>query len=113
MIFDCAEISRQRSIFEEYIFFTFSFPLEDTVFLDKEDARREYVLNDVGKIFVGTQKEPRGRRWIYGQVSNASFHIIFMIFNANSKLVGITLVIFYYYFVFWGSSNNIFSVSYA
>lgn len=41
---------------------------EDTVFLDKEDARKEYVLNDVGKIFVGTQKEPRGRRWIYGQV---------------------------------------------
>lgn len=36
--------------------------------MDKEDARKEYVLNDVGKIFVGTQKEPRGRRWIYGQV---------------------------------------------
>ncbi|XP_055925322.1 hemocyte protein-glutamine gamma-glutamyltransferase-like [Argiope bruennichi] len=58
---------------------------EDTVFLDREDARREYVLNDVGKIFVGTQKEPRGRRWIYGQFADSVLPAAMLMLN-HSKL---------------------------
>lgn len=42
---------------------------EDSVYLDNEDWRREYVLNDVGKIYIGSHSKPKGRKWIYGQVS--------------------------------------------
>ncbi|GBO17123.1 Hemocyte protein-glutamine gamma-glutamyltransferase [Araneus ventricosus] len=69
-----------------FVTFLFKSPLEkDTVFLDKEDARREYVLNDVGKIFVGTQKEPRGRRWIYGQFADSVLPAAMLMLN-HSKL---------------------------
>lgn len=41
---------------------------EDPVYLDNEDRRREYVLNDIGKIYIGSHSKPKGRKWIYGQV---------------------------------------------
>lgn len=37
--------------------------------MENEDRRREYVLNDVGKIYIGSHSKPKGRKWIYGQVS--------------------------------------------
>lgn len=40
---------------------------EDTVYMDNEDWRREYVLNDVGKIYMGSWKQREGRQWIFGQ----------------------------------------------
>lgn len=40
---------------------------EDAVYMDNEDWRREYVLNDVGKIYMGSWKQPEGRQWIFGQ----------------------------------------------
>lgn len=40
---------------------------DDAVYLSREDARQEYVLNDVGKIYIGSHAKPRGRKWIYGQ----------------------------------------------
>lgn len=45
---------------------------EDPVYLDNEDRRREYVLNDVGKIYIGSHAKPKGRKWIYGQVKTLS-----------------------------------------
>lgn len=42
---------------------------EDPVYMENEDWRREYVLDDVGKIYMGSWKQPQGRRWIFGQVS--------------------------------------------
>ena len=41
---------------------------EDGVYLGDESKRREYVLNDVGKIYIGSHSRPKGRRWVYGQV---------------------------------------------
>lgn len=41
---------------------------EDPVYLDNEERRREYVLNDIGKIYIGSHSKPKGRKWIYGQV---------------------------------------------
>lgn len=58
---------------------------EDSVFLDNEDKRREYVLNDVGKIYVGTQKEPKGRRWIYGQFADSVLPAAMLMLN-HAKL---------------------------
>lgn len=43
---------------------------EDPVYLDNEDRRREYVLNDIGKIYIGSHSKPKGRKWIYGQVNS-------------------------------------------
>ena len=40
---------------------------DDPCYLDSEDLRREYIMNETGKIFVGTHHRPKGRRWVYGQ----------------------------------------------
>jgi len=49
-----------------YIIFN-AWSKDDAVYLSREDARQEYVLNDVGKIYIGSHSKPRGRKWIYGQ----------------------------------------------
>lgn len=40
---------------------------EDSVFMDNESFRKEYILNEQGKIWCGTWRQPKGRKWIYGQ----------------------------------------------
>ncbi|CAG2110741.1 unnamed protein product, partial [Medioppia subpectinata] len=45
--------------------------VDDGVFLPDETKRREYVLNDVGKIYIGSHSKPKGRQWIYGQFADS------------------------------------------
>ncbi|XP_034284988.1 coagulation factor XIII A chain [Pantherophis guttatus] len=40
---------------------------EDAVFMDEEEERKEYVLNDLGVIFYGAPENIRSRSWNYGQ----------------------------------------------
>lgn len=42
---------------------------DDTVYLPREDARQEYVLADIGKVYMGSYMRPLGTRWSYGQFS--------------------------------------------
>ena len=64
-----------------------------------ESKRREYVLNDVGKIYIGSHSRPKGRRWVYGQVglyiqtfkldsSNSFMHICMI---ENKKNINMSL----------------------
>lgn len=39
----------------------------DQVFMEEEELRQEYVLNDKGKIYEGTYFNVRARTWFYGQ----------------------------------------------
>ncbi|XP_076269467.1 hemocyte protein-glutamine gamma-glutamyltransferase-like [Rhynchophorus ferrugineus] len=40
---------------------------EDGVYMEEEEERKEYVLNEVGKIWCGTFKNPMGKHWVFGQ----------------------------------------------
>ena len=41
---------------------------EDSVYLDQEALREEYVLNDSGLIWIGTARKHCGMPWNFGQV---------------------------------------------
>lgn len=37
------------------------------VYVNDEAWKEEYVLNDTGKVWMGSYRQPKGRRWIFGQ----------------------------------------------
>lgn len=40
---------------------------EDAVFMKDDAERNEYVLSDVGKVYMGAAKRPFGKKWIFAQ----------------------------------------------
>lgn len=62
---------------------------DDAVYLSREDARQEYVLNDVGKIYIGSHAKPRGRKWIYGQFHESVLPaVMFMLDKTRLDITG-------------------------
>lgn len=53
---------------------------KDPVYLSNEEARKEYLLNDIGMIYIGTISRQAGRTWTYAQfhesVLPSSFHLL-------------------------------------
>lgn len=71
-----------------YIIFN-AWSKDDAVYLSREDARQEYVLNDVGKIYIGSHSKPRGRKWIYGQFHESVLPaVMFMLDKTRLDIVG-------------------------
>ncbi|CAG9771687.1 unnamed protein product [Ceutorhynchus assimilis] len=40
---------------------------QDGVFMENDEERKEYILNETGKIWCGTFKNPTGKHWVFGQ----------------------------------------------
>lgn len=40
--------------------------------MENEDERNEYILNETGKIWCGTFKNPTGKHWIFDQFDEIS-----------------------------------------
>lgn len=40
---------------------------EDSVYVDNEQSRREYVHNESGKVYRGTHRNPKAHKWLYSQ----------------------------------------------
>jgi len=57
---------------------------EDTVYLEKEEERKEYVLNDTGLIWVGTHRDFEGIPWNFGQYEVCVLECaVYLLSNAN------------------------------
>ncbi|KAK4298187.1 hypothetical protein Pmani_029452 [Petrolisthes manimaculis] len=64
---NCPKNRTQYRCFEDvYILFN-PFCRDDTVYMDNEGHRNEYVMCESGKIFIGGSRHTHGRPWVYGQ----------------------------------------------
>lgn len=58
---------RQRK-FQEDIYILFNpWNKADAVYMRDEKDRNEYISNDTGKVWMGSYRQPKGRRWVFGQ----------------------------------------------
>ncbi|XP_045502285.1 hemocyte protein-glutamine gamma-glutamyltransferase-like [Colias croceus] len=64
--------SREVYDFDQDIYFLFNpWNPDDQTFMEDTSLLQEYVLNDVGKVWVGPIKSTRGKPWLYGQFDAA------------------------------------------
>lgn len=57
---------------------------DDGVHMNDEDQLDEYVLNDNGKVWQGTYKEPKGYQWFFGQFESVVLPSIMMLLDRSS-----------------------------
>lgn len=65
--------------------------------MEEEKERKEYVMNETGRIWQGTAKNYEGLPWVFGQVSSleVSLYLYFVVsFNTlKHKIVLISMII--------------------
>ncbi|XP_063970848.1 protein-glutamine gamma-glutamyltransferase K-like [Lytechinus pictus] len=50
---------------------------EDTVFMEGDAQKDEYVLNDTGCVFTGTTRRQYARSWVFGQFEDITTDVVF------------------------------------
>ncbi|CAL4182166.1 unnamed protein product, partial [Meganyctiphanes norvegica] len=48
---------------------------DDSVYMENVADLEEYVMNENGKIYMDTYKQPRGRPWVFGQFDDVVLHV--------------------------------------
>lgn len=56
---------------------------DDQVYLDDEISRQEYVLNDRGRIYRGTQKQISAKPWNFGQFEDFMLDCVFYLLDLS------------------------------
>jgi transglutaminase 1 len=65
---DCnVQKEKKKTFLFIFELFISAFITDDAVYLEDEDLRREFVLNESGKVWMGSARRPDGKRWIFGQ----------------------------------------------
>ncbi|XP_067932065.1 hemocyte protein-glutamine gamma-glutamyltransferase-like [Watersipora subatra] len=59
---------------------------DDPVYLEKEELRQEYVLNDSGKIYTGNSKQIFGKPWNFGQFESCVLEAALYLLNERTFL---------------------------
>lgn len=62
------QLQLQQFLFTSYFFVLVVVSADDSVYMEKEIDRDEYVLADFGYIWVGTSRNNEGIPWQFGQV---------------------------------------------
>lgn len=52
--------------------------------MDDDNKLNEYVLNDNGKVWQGTYKEPKGYQWFFGQFETVVLPSIMILLDTAS-----------------------------
>ncbi|KAG9476013.1 protein-glutamine gamma-glutamyltransferase 4 [Eleutherodactylus coqui] len=55
--------------------------IDDNVYMPDEDERKEYVLNDTGYIYIGSQNNIKARPWNFGQHEEDVLECCFFLLN--------------------------------
>lgn len=64
--------------------------LDDLVYMPDQRLLDEYILNDVGKIWVGPIGSSRGREWVFGQFDAYTLPAAMLMFE-RSELPAVRL----------------------